>query len=105
MKVSAARSAPNTAYGLDETAPDARPADPARPRCLATGLLPNFCNHFVMSNLTASGGGRTHNLWLRRPTLYPVELRMRLRGREDRKGANLRPQGYSARAKWPARRG
>ena len=26
---------------------------------------------------TASGGARTHNLWLRRPTLYPVELRMR----------------------------
>ena len=25
----------------------------------------------------APGGGRTHNLWLRRPTLYPVELRMR----------------------------
>jgi hypothetical protein len=25
----------------------------------------------------ASGGGRTHNLWLRRPTLYPVELRTR----------------------------
>ena len=24
---------------------------------------------------TAPGGGRTHNLWLRRPTLYPVELR------------------------------
>jgi|KBSMisStaDraftv2_1062788.scaffolds.fasta_scaffold168897_3 hypothetical protein len=23
----------------------------------------------------APGGGRTHNLWLRRPTLYPVELR------------------------------
>jgi hypothetical protein len=25
----------------------------------------------------ASGGGRTHNLWLRRPTLYPIELRTR----------------------------
>ena len=25
----------------------------------------------------APGGGRTHNLWLRRPTLYPVELRAR----------------------------
>jgi hypothetical protein len=25
----------------------------------------------------ASGGARTHNLWLRRPTLYPVELRTR----------------------------
>src|ERR1700736_6568943 len=23
----------------------------------------------------ASGGGRTHNLWLRRPTLNPIELR------------------------------
>src|SRR5206468_343572 len=23
------------------------------------------------------GGGRTHSLWLRRPTLYPVELRAR----------------------------
>jgi hypothetical protein len=23
----------------------------------------------------APGGDRTHNLWLRRPTLYPVELR------------------------------
>ena len=21
------------------------------------------------------GGGRTHNLWLRRPALYPIELR------------------------------
>ena len=28
---------------------------------------------------TAPGGGRTHNLWLRRPTLCPVELRARLR--------------------------
>src|SRR5947207_788261 len=26
----------------------------------------------------APGGGRTHNLWLRRPTLYPVELRARV---------------------------
>ncbi len=26
---------------------------------------------------SAPGGGRTHNLWLRRPTLYPVELRAR----------------------------
>src|SRR5438067_1910762 len=26
----------------------------------------------------APGGGRTHNLWLRRPTLYPVELRARM---------------------------
>src|SRR5216117_1589236 len=26
---------------------------------------------------TTPGGGRTHNLWLRRPTLYPVELRAR----------------------------
>src|SRR5436305_14423847 len=25
----------------------------------------------------APGGGRTHSLWLRRPTLYPVELRAR----------------------------
>ena len=23
------------------------------------------------------GGGRTHNLWLRRPALYPIELRAR----------------------------
>jgi hypothetical protein len=28
--------------------------------------------------LTASGGARTHNLRLRRPTLYPVELRTRV---------------------------
>ena len=27
--------------------------------------------------INAPGGGRTHNLWLRRPTLYPVELRAR----------------------------
>src|SRR5450432_3717323 len=27
---------------------------------------------------TASGGGRTHNLRLRRPTLYPVELRTQI---------------------------
>ena len=26
---------------------------------------------------TAPGGGRTHNLRLRRPTLYPIELRAR----------------------------
>ena len=25
----------------------------------------------------APGGGRTHNLWLRRPTLYPIELQAR----------------------------
>ena len=24
------------------------------------------------------GGGRTHNLWLRRPALYPIELRAHL---------------------------
>src|SRR5207244_3256587 len=27
---------------------------------------------------SAPGGGRTHNLWLRRPTLYPIELRARM---------------------------
>ncbi len=27
----------------------------------------------------AHGGGRTHNLWLRRPTLYPIELRAQRR--------------------------
>jgi hypothetical protein len=31
-------------------------------------------NPFSQSK-TAPGGGRTHNLRLRRPTLYPVELR------------------------------
>ncbi len=32
-----------------------------------------------MAKRNASGGGRTHNLWLRRPTLYPIELRVRNR--------------------------
>src|SRR4029077_17816810 len=27
----------------------------------------------------APGGGRNHSLWLRRPTLYPVELRAQMR--------------------------
>ncbi len=29
-----------------------------------------------ISKSNAPGGGRTHNLWLRRPTLYPIELRV-----------------------------
>jgi hypothetical protein len=31
----------------------------------------------ITAFILASGGARTHNLRLRRPTLYPVELRMR----------------------------
>ena len=105
MDVSASNSAPNTAYGLDKTSPNARLANFAHPRSLATALLPLICKILVISILTASGGGRTHNLWLRRPTLYPVELRMRLRGGEDCKGANLRSRRRSARAKWRRRPG
>ena len=36
-----------------------------------------LAKRFILNDLSASGGARTHNLWLRRPTLYPVELRMR----------------------------
>jgi hypothetical protein len=38
------------------------------------GLKPSLIRY----TLTASGGARTHNLRLRRPTLYPVELRTRV---------------------------
>jgi hypothetical protein len=31
----------------------------------------------------ARGGGRTHNLRLRRPTLYPIELRAQILSSED----------------------
>ena len=37
----------------------------------------SFITVALFQEFTASGGARTHNLWLRRPTLYPVELRMR----------------------------
>jgi hypothetical protein len=33
-------------------------------------------NHAKNQKSSAPGGGRTHNLWLRRPALYPVELRV-----------------------------
>jgi hypothetical protein len=39
-----------------------------------TNHLSLVTHHFFKN---APGGGRTHNLWLRRPTLYPVELRAR----------------------------
>ena len=39
------------------------------------GQLGRALTNFVAA---APGGGRTHNLWLRRPTLYPVELRARM---------------------------
>src|ERR1700679_912446 len=39
------------------------------------GGLPQICSDFVTKNHGARGGGRTHNLRLRRPTLYPIELR------------------------------
>ena len=37
----------------------------------------DFTYENAVSTGIAPGGGRTHNLWLRRPTLYPVELRAR----------------------------
>ncbi len=48
--------------------PTALVADSDHPRIHATDLLPLLCKSLIYSILTASGGGRTHNLWLRRPT-------------------------------------
>jgi hypothetical protein len=48
---------------------------PYDPRKTHTGLKP-WAD--ALAKLTASGGARTHNLRLRRPTLYPVELRTRI---------------------------
>jgi hypothetical protein len=38
----------------------------------------------------ASGGARTHNLWLRRPTLYPVELRTQQVGKIGANGSKFK---------------
>lgn len=35
----------------------------------------NFATGFLIG---APGGSRTHDLWLRKPTLYPAELRAQL---------------------------
>ena len=32
-------------------------------------------NVLILKEIGALGGSRTHDLWLRRPTLYPSELR------------------------------
>src|ERR1700739_2179125 len=42
-----------------------------------TDLLQQICKSLILRSLNASGGARNPNLLLRRPTLYPVELRMR----------------------------
>jgi hypothetical protein len=42
------------------------------------GLANESSQEFMGVMLFASGGARTHNLRLRRPTLYPVELRTRI---------------------------
>ena len=36
-----------------------------------------FCQQLILTalNLGVLGATRTHNLWLRRPTFYPIELR------------------------------
>jgi hypothetical protein len=39
----------------------------------------DFSQHNAVFRGTAPGEDRTHNLWLRRPTLYPVELRARVK--------------------------
>jgi hypothetical protein len=48
-------------------------------------------NRRAVGATNASGGGRTHNLWLRRPTLYPIELRTR-KIRKDRSARCRRRQ-------------
>ena len=48
---------------------------PAKPRKHLMDRGYGFCRKLQKSG--APGGGRTHNLRLRRPTLYPVELRVR----------------------------
>src|SRR5512143_2433213 len=35
----------------------------------------SFIPFFSLRHYGAPGGSRTHDLWLRRPTLYPAELR------------------------------
>ena len=45
-----------------------------RARCADRTPQRSVPDHVALSS-NAPGGGRTHNLWLRRPTLYPVELR------------------------------
>ena len=56
------------------------------------------CSRTDEETRRAPGGGRTHNLWLRRPTLYPVELRVRVRSAESVVGAGRD-------GKWKVRRG
>ena len=56
-----------------------RTAGTARENCRTRGCESTL-SEFIHSDQrlgSAPGGGRTHNLWLRRPTLYPVELRAR----------------------------
>ena len=72
--------------------------DPIQNPCKIVAYFADSCGFHVLQNVsrnvncqfrkntiplvrsifqTAPGEGRTHNLWLRRPTLYPVELRAR----------------------------
>src|SRR5688500_12800442 len=48
----------------------ARPRDVAGPAALGEAI--------TGGRIGAPGGSRTHDLWLRRPTLYPAELRARM---------------------------
>src|SRR4029077_17485459 len=50
---------------------------PVKFTCRATAWVadPKCGRRSACPTSDAPGGGRTHNLWLRRPTLYPVELR------------------------------
>ena len=52
-----------------------------------SGAVVFLTSHYVLgvvilffgwvNKLGVPGGGRTHNLWRRRPTLYPIELQVR----------------------------
>lgn len=46
-----------------------------------------FRHRLEIREKTAPGGGRTHNLRLRRPSLYPIELRVRVEGKMAHSGA------------------
>src|SRR5262249_31458364 len=53
----------------------------------------------------APGGGRTHNLWLRRPTLYPVELRARTESELATDSADFHKFSGDSRSRLPRRSG
>src|SRR5688572_11329327 len=59
------------------TGATARTRSAARDRAVG-GISPARVGGVTGCSIGAPGGSRTHDLWLRRPTLYPAELRARM---------------------------